>query len=644
MRKKTFNDKAVFFAPSSYSLRGWLSVIFALLLFFAYGLNGSGVTIFILSVLAFFIGGELFLIGALKELKKLYVGFNAFLTLNASSAFLFAVLSSMRGGSSLGVRGSALLVPVIFIFANFIKARELGHIKHSQRFMESLDNFISKSVLREEEDGSLKKVFADEIEIDDIIVIKTGERAAVDCLIVDGKTLFDENLITGNVTLAAKQEGDRVFASSVNKGPQVKAKAVSLQKSSQIARILKAVKISEGKKIFVSSPLERYARPVMGFFLLIALTQLCWGLWFCAPEQRTFYISAFLLILSLGGAVPYMAAVLCALKNARICAQQSRVTVNNPYALEVLRKCKTVFIDKTGTLTTGNLEVFSFVPAAGVKEDKLISCAVTAEQEGGNIFSKALREYAKENGIVPQKLISFELYPSFGTAVKTEKDSILAGRKIWLESKGIEVKSPDEEQSKTVFYVAKNGKFLGCVYFTDRLRAGAKNTVAFLKECGRSAVLVSGDNTEALKLVSQRAGIEDFHGNMLPQDKAAKITALSNAGQSIAMIGDGFNDILALLEADVSIAFVSSNKTFESWVDIACYGKDFGVVKKIFALDALQKNVIWENIALFALINLAAVYAVLILQYALAWYILTGLMLFAIGLIMLNSKKLGRKL
>ncbi len=632
-------NNVILFAPSSYCLRGWVSLLGAVLLLMAYIFDFSSTTKLFISLIAFFWGGELFIRGALLELRKLYIGFNVFVILSAASAFLLGIFNNLHDDVSIPVEGIALIMPLLFAVADFIKYFELKHIGHSKRFMESLDGFIAKSVFKIEEDGSTKKIFAAEVELDDLLLIKNGERLAVDCRLTKGSTIVDESLLTGNITLAAKQPGDLVLAGSINKGSQVQAQAVSLKDSSKIAFILEEVKKSETKKMILPSMLEVYAFKVLAFFFALALLQFAVGA-VIEPNRIFYWFLVSLLLLVFSGPVIYMAAVLLPVFFTYRNAAKSGIYIQNGHALNILKNSTAIFIDKTGTLTSGRLEVAEIAAAPGVKEADVVKAAFTAQSSADNIFASALKEYARKHKITASKLTSIELHPSFGTVVKDAKNTIIAGRRNWLEDKGVENLPEVEETKRTVFFVAKNGKYLGAVYFKDRLRANAKNTISFLKSLGKKVCLMSGDNAGAAGAAAKMSGIEEYYGNMYPQDKAAKIAAASNMGETTVMVGDGFNDILALLQAGAGIAFSSANNVFSSWVDIIIKDRDFAAFKRVFDFEACRAAVIRQNIYVSILAGVFLFWQAIGTEGSLQWYKLVLAALLTIFVIIVNSARI----
>ena len=638
MGKKTNIQKLAYFAASSYNFRAWVCALFLLLISIVQIFNFSQSIGLVFALITCFWGGSLFFSGALKELFKGYIGFNSLLSLSVSAMLIFGILDQIDV-QNFNSGWSFVSMALTLTIANFLKTKEIKSLQNSFKFIESLDNFISPSCVLKTAEGP-KKVFCEEVKIGDIIILKNSHRLAFDGEIVKGATLLDENLLTGNITLASKQAGDKVLAGSVNKGKDVEIKVLSSKKTSHMARVLQAVKQSENKKLFKISMLER---PAFTFTFVAILLALSLGvLYYFANMGGISYFSIALqscLFMVLLSPVCYMLSVMLPWHYLSKVTLKDKIKINDITVLDRLNKSNKIFIDKTGTLTTGHLQVAEIVPAEGVTEKTLMKAALTTQQNAQNIFAHALKEWGAENKMTPLKISSLELHPSYGALVRHGEDTYLAGRRTWLENKGITVPMPEEEIRKTVFYVAKNQNFLGCIYFTDRLRANAAATVKYLLGLKKGVCLISGDNTLSIGAAAKRAGIKEYFGNMYPPDKAAKISAEQNLGTVATMIGDGFNDILALLQADASLAFVPSNNLFTSWVDVIIKGKDFTLVKRIFDLYKKVSNTICLNLLLTVMFALGA-YFMILKNPDYMWRYFCLFFIFNIVIIFLNSVRL----
>lgn len=583
MSQEQVARKLTYYMSDAYRFRGFFCLVFLILTIITQLFSFSQNMGLLFALLVYFWGGGLFIIGAIKELFRLYIGFNAFLSFWGCFVLWFGIYGILQNNT---VNNSWAFANLAFtlMLANFIKAQDVGYLKNSFRFVESLDNFISPSCILVTDEG-YKKVFCEEIKIGNIILLKNSHRLAFDGEIVKGSTLFDENLLTGNITLASKQVGDQVLAGSINKGKDVEIRVLSSKKTSHIARVLDAVKQSENRKLIRVSNLEKTARIFLICTFLIAVLLSFLSTYKCSDNNCHLHIlSNICLFMMIVSPASYMFSIILPWHYLSKITCKGKIKINDVTVLERINDSSKVFIDKTGTLTTGHLQVAEIVPAKGIAEEVLMKAALSTQQNAQNIFAFALKEWGIKNKMIPLKISSLELHPSYGALVRSGEDTYLAGRRTWLESKGIEVPMPEEEVRKTVFYVAKNNTFLGCIYFTDRLRANAAATVKYLLGLNKRVCLLSGDNTLAISAAARRAGIKEYYGNMYPTDKSAKINADQNVGETITMIGDGFNDILALLQADASLAFVPTNNLFTSWVDVIIKGKDFTLVKRIFEL------------------------------------------------------------
>ncbi len=639
MSQEKVAHKLTYYISDTYRSRGFFCVVFLILTVITQLFSFSQNMGLLFALLVYFWGGGLFIVGAIKEFFKLYIGFNALLSLWGFFVLWFGISGVLQEGNT---SNNWAFVDLAFtlMLANFIKAKDVGYLKNSFKFMESLDNFISPSCILVLGEGVYKKVFCEEIKIGDTILLKNSHRLAFDGRIVKGSTLFDENLLTGNITLASKQAGDKVLAGSINKGKDVEIQVLSSKKTSHIARVLDAVKQSENRKLIRVSNLEKTALVFLISTVLIAAFLTYLSLYKYSGNNYYFYVlSNICLFMMIVSPVSYMFSIILPWYYLSKITCKGKIKINDITVLERANNSSKVFIDKTGTLTTGHLQVAEIVPAKDVTEETLMKAALSTQQNAQNIFAFALKEWGIKNKMTPLRISSLELHPSYGALVRSGEDTYLAGRRTWLESKGITVPMPEEEVKKTVFYVAKNNTFLGCIYFTDRLRANAASTVKYLLGLNKRVCLLSGDNTLAISAAAKRAGIKEYFGNMYPTDKSAKINADQNLGESITMIGDGFNDILALLQADASLAFVPTNNLFTSWVDVIIKGKDFTLVKHIFEL--YNKGWFAVRLNLFLSILLALFCYVLVLNNSIdICLIILGFLALNIFLIFLNSLRL----
>ena len=229
MSKQQISNKLAYYESDSYRFRGFVCLIFLVLISITQLFSFSQNMGMIFALIVCFWGGGLFVFGAIKELFKFYIGFNAFLSLSVFAALIFGIFGTLEN-ETLNTGWAFVEIAFTLMLANFLKAKEIKQLKNSFKFINSLDNFISPSCFLVTNNGP-KKVFCEEVKIGDIILLKNSYRLAFDGEIVKGSTLLDENLLTGNITLASKQVGDKVLAGSVNKGKDIEIKVLSSKKN-----------------------------------------------------------------------------------------------------------------------------------------------------------------------------------------------------------------------------------------------------------------------------------------------------------------------------------------------------------------------------------------------------------------------------
>lgn len=200
-------------------------------------------------------------------------------------------------------------------------------------------------------------------------------------------------------------------------------------------------------------------------------------------------------------------------------------------------------------------------------------------------FAKAVNLYAKQHNVKLRKVVSFDVLPGLGVVANCGRDKIVCGRETWLREMGIETQVEMFSGDKPLICVAKNGKFLGHLTLSDTLRPGAADAVRFLQHKDKELVLISGDNELSVSSIAKQVGIEKMSYNVLPQTKAEIINNMRGAGHKVVMVGDGFNDIIALLRSDASLVFFSGRNLYNNWVDIIIKRNDLYALIDLFKIN-----------------------------------------------------------
>ncbi len=625
----------------AFTYRFFLSACFLVLMLFSLTFRHSGVGIFILGLMNFIFCADVFARAAGKDLLSGRLSLAVLVTVCAGAGFLYSALNTFLTVKLFGPVPDLYLYTVMLITFVLWAARRLAREKEKARvFVKKLDDFLPKS-------GRLcvgrqfRKVFANELKKGDLIFVKTGERLPADGIIKQGKTSIDEQLITGNMLPTSKTAGSRVYAGTLNKSDAVYIEVTEVLASSALMSVVDAIKKGEIHRSGFKSALDGFASWLLPVLLLAAGGAYAYMLYKHGTAQWFHYLGMFLFVLALCCPAALVFTAVFPSFFARSGARARKIKIQNMYALDEIVHADTVFFDKTGTLTYGELRVSGVYPAPKVQEKLLLETVASAEQLVDGPFADAVNRCAKERKIKVKRVLCFDVLPGLGVQATCGGDKVLAGRTQWLEEQGIKTSAKIATAAEAVICVAKNGKFLGYLTLSDELRPGAKETVAFLKSKGKDVILVSGDNEASVAAVAREAGIEKMNFNVLPKTKAEIVANLRALGKRVVMVGDGFNDIIALLRADGGIVFASGRNVYNNWVDVIVKRRDLYPVSYLFTINKKLRRVVGLNVFLAVLLNGAlAAWLVWRMPEAAGWHLAVGGSLAVVLLVFLNSMRM----
>lgn len=627
----------------AYSYRFFLSVCFLVVVMYSLAMGSSASGVFVLALLNLLFCADVLFKNAWQDLLLPRVTVSVLAAGSVLAAFCYGLsktffLTAPLAGAAPDLYVSLSAVVAVYLWG-CLRARRAKEC--TKVFIKKLDDFLPKS-------GRLMQgrremmVFARELKPGDVIKVKAGERIPCEGKIARGKTAIDESLITGNMLHTAKTTGSTVYAGTLNKGAQILVRVSHGLDESVIAGIIAAIKNSERRRCVRKDPLDGYAPAVLGWAVLAATAAYLYFYW-TGDYRRPFHTLG-ILLLGLGLACPlsFFFSSALAVACVRIGARRKKIVLQAPGALDALDEADAVFFDKTGTLTYGELRVASVHAASDKLRQELLSCLVSAEQWVDGPFAQAIQLYGAEQKTAPRKLLCFDVFPGMGVKAVAGKDVLLAGRAQWLQEQGVKVpKTLQAEQ--TLVCGAQNGRFLGYVLLDDKLRPGAAKMVQRLKKMGKEVILMSGDNEASVRAVAQEAGIEKINFGVLPQTKAEILGNYAALGKKAVMVGDGFNDITALLRAEAGVVFSSGKNVYNNWVDIIIKRADLESVTDLFRIRRRLAARVRGNMILSVLCNTALLAALLWLPAPLwraePWLLPAG-MLLGVFVVFLNSARL----
>ncbi len=389
---------------------------------------------------------------------------------------------------------------------------------------------------------------------DNIILIKPGEVAAVDGIVLTGESSFDESAITGESLPKEKSKGSTVLSGSVNQDVPVEIKALRSSKDSQYEQIIDLVKKAASSQSPIVRLADRYSVP----FTLLALF-LATVAWYISGDP----IRA-LSVLVVATPCPLIIATPVAIVSAMSRSAKEGIIVKDGSGLENMARLRTIAFDKTGTLTL-NTPTIKDITAFGVTKKELITLAASAEQNSTHILASAIVNDAKKNRYKLTKPTT--IYESFGNGVDVQiaKSRILVGRLDFLRKNKINVANNQVHNKDTAVYCARNGKVIGSFVFYDPVRKNARSTINKLKRLGiKRFAMLTGDNKNIAESIGKKAGLSNVHAELLPKEKLQIIKSYKNKHYKVAMVGDGVNDAPTLVAADVGIALGAKGSTAAS--------------------------------------------------------------------------------
>ncbi len=408
--------------------------------------------------------------------------------------------------------------------------------------------------------GQEEDVPLEQIKPGDLLRVRPGEKVPVDGAVTEGSSSVDESMISGEPIPVMKQSGDRVIGATVNGTGTLVMKAEKVGAETLLAQIVNMVAEAQRSR----APIQKLADIVAGYFVqfVVCIAFLTFAVWaWSGPEPRMAYalVNAVAVLIiacpcALGLATP-MSIMVAMGKGAT-----GGVLFKNAEAIEVMKAVDTLVTDKTGTLTEGKPKLVNVVPASGFEEKTLLHFAASIEMGSEHPLAAAIVAGAKERGVTPLKVESFESLTGRGvTGILDGKKTALGNRKL-LEELGIapgELPDKAEEMRKegqTAMFVAVEGKAAGLLGVADPIKATTAEAIAKLHEEGIRVVMITGDSKTTAEAVGKKLGIDEVIAEVLPDQKADIVKKLQSQGKIVAMAGDGINDAPALAQAHVGIA------------------------------------------------------------------------------------------
>ena len=565
---------------------------------------------FALTAPAVFWVGSRFFTGAYKAALQKTSDMNTLVAVGAFSAYAYSAAAtfSPQFFTTAGITphvyydGAAMIVTLILV-GRLLEAGAKGKTSMAIKNLMKLKPKTAH-LIRE---GQEREVTVDEVRIDDVILVRPGERIPVDGTVLSGESTIDESMLTGESMPVNKVPGHKVFAATMNQTGGFTFRATGVGAETALAQIIRLVEEAQGSK----APIQRLADKVASVFVpvvfLIALVT--FTIWYFIPAEGNFsralinFVSVLVIACpcALGLATPTAIMVGTGL------GAQSGILIKGGEALEKIHKLSVIVFDKTGTLTKGELEVTDVVTAAGFEENQVLAFAAALEKNSEHPLARAITRKAKQAGVRITAVEKFAAVSGLGAKALMDGHPALIGNRFFMTDEGIVINdwdNPAEKlagEGKTVVYLALGKAVMGLIALADTPKASAARTVQSLKSRGLKVAMITGDNEGTARAIAAQLGIENVMANVLPGKKADEIKNLQNAGEVVAMVGDGINDAPALAAADVGIALGAGTDVAIEASDITLIRDDLlgvpaSIILSTATMRTIKQNLFWAFI------------------------------------------------
>ena len=495
---------------------------------------------------------------------------------------------------------------VIILF--FIKIGKYVEGRNKDKTKEAIQDLmmITPNLAIVEKDGKQKEVTLDEIKKGDIVVCKPGEKIAVDGEIIEGITHIDEAFITGESVPVKKTIKDKVIAGSINYDGIVKYRAEKIGKESTVSEIVRLVVEATNTK----APIAKIADKISGYFVpaIILIAILASIIWLVLGKDVSFVINIFITVLvvacpcSLGLATPLAIVMASGL------ASRNGILIKSSESLENANKVKTIVFDKTGTLTKGHLSISKIYNYSNSNEEEIIEAIANIENNSEHPIARGIVRYAKERNIKidSTKVKEFKSVSGYGIEAKYNEEKYIIGNKKLMLKNNINIEKTIKENEinddeslendgNSILFIAKENELIALIGVKDIIKENAKEVIKKIKEKHINTVMLTGDNEKTAKAIANNLGIEKVIAGVVPKQKAEEITKLKQNGL-VMMCGDGINDSISLVKADIGVSVGNGTDIAIDSSDVVLMKDNLDRINTLIEISKKTMKIIKQNL------------------------------------------------
>ena len=490
---------------------------------------------------------------------------------------------------------SAAMILTLITVGKMLEARSKGKTTDA---LKSLMKLAPKTatLLR---DGAEVTVPIEQVQKDDIFVVRPGENVPVDGVVLEGTSAVNESALTGESIPVDKAEGDKVSAATTNQSGFLKCRATRVGEDTTLSQIIKMVSDAAATK----APIAKIADTVSGFFVpaVITIAVITTIVWLLLGRELGYALARGISVLVISCPCALGLATPVAIMVGNGLGAKNGILFKTAASLEAAGRTQIVALDKTGTITSGEPKVTDILPAEGVTETELLTLAAALERKSEHPLAKAVLAYTDEHRLDAPEVSDFAALPGNGLAAKMDGVEIFGGNASFIQTKVAVPAALQEKaaalsaQGKTPLFFGGAGHLLGIIAVADTIKADSPQAIKELRDMGIRVVMLTGDNQRTADAIGQQAGVDEVIAGVLPDGKEAVIRQLQAYGK-VAMVGDGINDAPALTRADTGIAIGAGTDVAIDAADVVLMNSKLSDVPAAIRLSRATLRNIHENL------------------------------------------------
>ena len=554
-----------------------------------------------------FIFGKQFFVNALKQARHRNANMDTLVALSTGIAYLFSVFNTLypQFWESRGLQAHVYFEASAVVIA-FILLGKMLEEKAKSKTTSAIKNLIglqSQNVIVIDEQKNERVIKISDVQINDKILVKPGEKIAVDGEVIFGSSYVDESMISGEPVPVLKEKDSEVFAGTINQKGNLVFIATKVGGETLLAHIIKMVQQAQGSKAPVQKLVDKIAGIFVPVVMILAIISLIVWIIFGGPSGFSHGLLAMITVLviacpcALGLATP--TAIMAGMGNGAV----NGILIKDAASLEHAKNVNAIILDKTGTITEGHPEVINILWNDYGAEKESASVLLSVEEKSEHPLAESVVKFLASKNIKRIEIENFESVTGAGVGAVYQGKNFYAGNPTLLKEKNIII--PEKLQLKanewledayTVIWFADDNKALAVIALADKIKTSSKEAIHILQQMNIEVYMLTGDNETTAAAIAKNTGINNFKAGMKPEDKSAFIKELQTKGKVVAMAGDGINDSAALAQADVSIAMGKGTDIAMDVAMITLISSDLKQIPKAIRLSKLTSKLIRQNL------------------------------------------------